>query len=62
MRPGDGVRALVLITQLNWMGRRVWTHARPGDVGEVLSVDPLIVFFPRSGTRCTVETASVEPE
>lgn len=46
------VRAKTTITENNFNGEEVWTHANPGDEGVVISIDwgyPT-VFFAKSAT------------
>jgi hypothetical protein len=51
------IMALARITEENFMGRKLWTHARKGDLGEVIHIDeegnPTVRFF-RSGTATVV--------
>jgi hypothetical protein len=47
------------ITEENFMGRKLWTHARKGDRGVIIDVDPddgvPTVRFYRSGTATGVD-------
>jgi hypothetical protein len=59
MKLGDWVQAVVKITEADFMGTKLWTHAESGGIGHVIGVideNCVDVFFERTetGTICFV--------
>lgn len=69
---GDMVKAKTVIKEDKFNGHEVWTHAEPGDIGEVIHVgecrsvdlteetDLPTVLFNRTGTSIIVAPTEIE--
>ena len=60
---GDKVKAVKLITEDGFNGQDVWTHAEPGNTGEVIHVNKQhlpTVRFEKTGTATIVAPTEIE--
>jgi hypothetical protein len=60
---GDKVKAVKQIRENNFNGQETWTHAEPGDTGEIIHRNEWFlptVRFDRTGTATIVTPTEIE--